>query len=209
VIRRIEQLIQDHGISAYKLCKDTGIPQTTFSAWRNRGVQPTATYLKRIADYFGVSMKWLMGDDAELEPVDPPTNQRRIPILGSIPCGVPVREITDIEGYIYYDPPRPTCAEFAALRVTGPSMEPEIRDGSIVIIRITETCDPGEIAAVSVDDEGATCKIVKPDPDGGVYLIPINPACDPMHYTAQEIREHRLRIIGTVEEVRYVPRKRA
>jgi repressor LexA len=149
-----------------------------------------------------------MGDDAELEPLDPPQDQRRIPILGAIPCGVPVREITDIEGYIYYDPPRPTAAEFVALRAKGPSMEPEIRDGSVVVIRVTESCDPGDICAVSVNGEDVTCKIVKPDADGGVWLIPINPAFDPIHYSAQEINDLPVRIIGTVEEVRYTPRKR-
>ena len=208
MFRRIEHLVQDRGITAYRLCKSIGIPQQTYSNWKRGINKPNATQLKKIADYFGVTMAYLMGDDAELEPLDPPQDQRRIPILGRVPCGVPVREITDIEGYIYYEPPRPTSAEFVALRVTGQSMEPEIRDGSVVVIRVCECCDPGDICAVSVDDEGATCKIVKPDGDGGIYLMPINSAYDPMHYTAQEIKDHRVRIIGTVEEVRYAPRKR-
>ena len=205
---RFEQLLQMSGKSRYQVSKDTGVPQSSLSSWIHGVSVPSSTNLKKIADYFGVTMAYLMGDDTELEPLDPPQDQRRIPILGRIPCGVPVREITDIEGYIYYEPSRCTSAEYVALRVTGPSMEPEIRDGSVVVIRVSETCDPGDICAVSVDDEGATCKIVKPDPDGGVYLIPINPAFDPMHYTAQEIKDHRVRIIGTVEEVRYAPRKR-
>ena len=206
--KRFEQLLQTSGKTRYQVAKDTGIDQATLSKWKKGLITPSATNLKKISDYFDVSLMWLMGDDAELEPLDPPQDQRRIPILGRVPCGVPVREITDIEGYIYYEPPRPTSAEFVALRVTGQSMEPEIRDGSVVVIRVCESCDPGDICAVSVDDEGATCKIVKPDGDGGIYLMPINPAYDPMHYTAQEIKDHRVRIIGTVEEVRYAPRKR-
>lgn len=208
MIRRIEQLLQTNGITAYKLCKDIGIPQQTFSNWKLGKSKPSASNLKKIADYFGVSLSWLMGDDATLTPVDPPENQRRIPILGRIPGGAPIAAITDIEGYIYYDPPRPTSAEFVALRVDGPSMEPEIRDGSIVIIRVSETCDPGDICAVSVNGDEATCKVVKPDREGGVYLMPINPAFDPMHYTARDIDDLPVRIIGVVEEVRYVPRKR-
>lgn len=203
-----EHLIQSLGLTSYKIAKETGIDQTVFSRWKKGRTTPSATHLKKIADYLGVTISYLMGDDATLTPVDPPRNQRRIPILGRIPCGVPVREITDIEGYIYYDPPRPTSAEFVALRVDGPSMEPEIREGSIVVIRISETCDPGDICAVSVNGDQATCKVVKPDREGGVYLMPINPAFDPLHYTAQEVRDLPVRIIGTVEEVRYIPRIR-
>ena len=209
MIRRIEHLLQTNSITAYKMCKDLGIPHSTYSSWKAGKAQPSASTLKKIAGYFGVSLSWLMGDDATLTPVDPPENQRRIPILGRIPGGAPIAAITDIEGYIYYDPPRPTSAEIVALRVDGPSMEPEIRDGSIVIIRVSETCDPGDICAVSVNGDEACCKIVKPDAEGGVYLIPINPAFDPMHYTAKDIRDLPVRIIGVVEEVRYVPRKRA
>lgn len=206
--RRFEQLLQMNNVTAYKVAKATGIDPTILSNWKHGKTTPSASNLKKIADYFGVSLSWLMGDDATLTPLDPPENQRRIPILGRIPGGAPIAAITDIEGYIYYDPPRPTSAEFVALRVDGPSMEPEIRDGSIVIIRVSETCDPGDICAVSVNGDEATCKVVKPDREGGVYLMPINPAFDPMHYTAQDIDDLPVRIIGVVEEVRYVPRKR-
>lgn len=206
--RRFEQLLQMNNVTAYKVAKATGIDPTILSNWKHGKTKPSASNLKKIADYFGVSLSWLMGDDATLEPLDPPQNQRRIPILGAIPCGAPIAAITDIEAYIYYEPPRPTAAEFVALRAKGSSMEPEIRDGSVVVIRISETCDPGDICAVSVNGDEACCKIVKPDSEGGVYLIPINPAFDPMHYTAKDIRDLPVRIIGVVEEVRYVPRKR-
>lgn len=206
--RRFEQLLQSQNMSVNAFARASGIPQSTLARWKSGESQMTPTRLKIIADYFGVSLSWLMGDDATLTPVDPPENQRRIPILGRIPGGAPIAAITDIEGYIYYDPPRPTSAEFVALRVDGPSMEPEIRDGSIVIIRVSETCDPGDICAVSVNGDEATCKVVKPDREGGVYLMPINPAFDPMHYTARDIDDLPVRIIGVVEEVRYVPRKR-
>lgn len=98
MIRRIEQLIQTNGITAYKMCKDLGIPHSTYSSWKSGKAQPSASTLKKIADYFGVSLSWLMGDDATLTPVDPPENQRQIPILGRIPGGAPIAAITDIEG---------------------------------------------------------------------------------------------------------------
>lgn len=56
-----EQLLQKHGVSAYKISKDTGISQVTLSNWKNGRSTPKQDKLKLIADYFGVSLNYLMG----------------------------------------------------------------------------------------------------------------------------------------------------
>jgi len=57
------QLCEKHGITSYKLCKELGISQGTISNWKNRGNNLSTTTLKKIADYFGVTMEYLMGGD--------------------------------------------------------------------------------------------------------------------------------------------------
>jgi len=59
-----EQLLQRRGITAYKVAKDTGLTQTLLSNWKNGKSIPNTQNLKKIADYFGVTVDYLMtGED--------------------------------------------------------------------------------------------------------------------------------------------------
>ena len=55
-----EQLLQSHGITAYRFCKDTGISQSTISTWKKKKNLINGDMAKTIADYFGVSVDYLM-----------------------------------------------------------------------------------------------------------------------------------------------------
>ncbi len=56
-----EQLLQQNGITSYKVSKDTGIAQSVFSSWKTGVSTPKQDKLKIIADYFGVTVDYLMG----------------------------------------------------------------------------------------------------------------------------------------------------
>lgn len=61
-----EHLLQSFGVSAYKFCKDTGIPQSTISTWKKKRNLINGEMAKKIADYFGVSVDYLMtGEEKE------------------------------------------------------------------------------------------------------------------------------------------------
>ena len=55
-----EQLLQKHGVSPYKVSKDTGVTQTSLSNWKTGKSTPTTKTLQRLADYFGVTLDYLM-----------------------------------------------------------------------------------------------------------------------------------------------------
>lgn len=55
-----EQLLQKYGVSTYKVSKDTKISQTIFSNWKTGRSIPKQDKLQKIADYFGVSVDYLM-----------------------------------------------------------------------------------------------------------------------------------------------------
>ena len=55
-----EQLLQKYGITAYKVSKDTGITQSTLSDWKRGRSTPKTDNMKKIADYFGVSVEYHM-----------------------------------------------------------------------------------------------------------------------------------------------------
>ena len=59
-----EQLLQLKGITAYKVSKETGISQASLSDWKSGKVkQPSIDKLQKIADYFGVTVDYLLGND--------------------------------------------------------------------------------------------------------------------------------------------------
>lgn len=55
-----EQLLQKYGVSTYKVSKATGIAQSVFSSWKSGISTPKQEKMQKIADYFGVSIEYLM-----------------------------------------------------------------------------------------------------------------------------------------------------
>ena len=65
------QLCKSKGITTYKVCKDLGISQGTISNWKNRGNNLSTAILKKIADYFEVSIEYLInGEDVKWNHVE-------------------------------------------------------------------------------------------------------------------------------------------
>lgn len=58
-----EQLLQKYGYTVYKVSKDTGIPQTTLYSWKKNNSKLAGDTAKILANYFGVSIDYLMGED--------------------------------------------------------------------------------------------------------------------------------------------------
>lgn len=61
-----EKLLQKHGVSAYRVSKDLGIAQSVLSSWKNGISTPKQDKMQKIADYFNVSVDYLMtGEERE------------------------------------------------------------------------------------------------------------------------------------------------
>lgn len=54
------KLIQERGITPYKVSKDTGVSQSTLSDWKRGVSTPKQDKLQKIADYLGVSIDYLI-----------------------------------------------------------------------------------------------------------------------------------------------------
>ena len=59
---RFEQLLRERGVTAYRVSKDTGITNSMFSEWKSGKQKPGIPRLQKVADYFGVSLDWLLGN---------------------------------------------------------------------------------------------------------------------------------------------------
>lgn len=55
-----ELLCQKNGVTPYRVCKETGLTTATISNWKAGRYVPKADKMQKIADYFGVSIEYLM-----------------------------------------------------------------------------------------------------------------------------------------------------
>ena len=55
-----EHLLQKFGVTTAEVCKATGIGQSTMSSWKSRRNMISCKNAQLIADYFGVSVDYLM-----------------------------------------------------------------------------------------------------------------------------------------------------
>ncbi len=69
-------LLQKYGVTSYKVAKETGISQTTFSNWKSGRSTPKADALQKIADYFGVTIDYLMTGIEEPPEKESPLTKR-------------------------------------------------------------------------------------------------------------------------------------
>ena len=65
-----EQLLKNNNVTAYKVTKETGVTQSTLSDWKRGRSTPKSDNMKKIADYFGVTVDYLMTGKKELEKND-------------------------------------------------------------------------------------------------------------------------------------------
>ncbi len=59
------KLLQKYGVTPYKVSKETGVSQSTLSDWKRGISTPKPDKLQKIADYFGVSLTYLLTGNME------------------------------------------------------------------------------------------------------------------------------------------------
>lgn len=60
-----ERLLQKHDLSAYKVSKATGVTQSTLSDWKRGRSTPKTDTMQKLADFFGVSVDYMMGRESD------------------------------------------------------------------------------------------------------------------------------------------------
>ena len=198
-MNRIKELRKSLGIKQIELCKKLGITQGALSGWENEKFEPDINSIKIMANIFGVSVDYLLGNTSK------PTPNRtgiQVPVLGCVAAGIPIEAIEEIIDYEELDPKEfnPNY-EYFGLKIKGDSMTPRIQHNDVVIVRCQPDVDSGDIAIVCINGQDATCKQIKKH-ENGISLIPFNPAYDVTFYTTTEIESLPVTIIGKVVELR-------
>ena len=194
--KNLIELRQQRNLTHRNLALKLGISNATISRAEKGSVIPDTDTVGKIADFFGVTVDYLLGNISEMKGI-------KIPVLGSIPAGIPLEAITDILDYEEIPEKMAKSGEYFALKVKGDSMAPKILNGDIVIIRKQEDAESGNVCVVMINGYDATLKEIKKD-TAGIWVLPYNPNSDfkPTFYSKKEIEELPVRIIGVAVEIR-------
>lgn len=197
---RLRQAMGKAEMNATELSEKTGISKSTISRYLSGGYIAKQRNLLKLSLALHVEPKFLFPDAAQ--ELDENLKVYRIPVVGKVVAGTPIDAIENITDYIRVTNPAATDGSYYALHVTGASMEPEMREGDLVIVHKQDYFDSGDICIVLVNGNEATVKkVIKSDQ--GITLIGFNATVYPPHfYNARQVEELPVRVIGKVKQVR-------
>ena len=196
---RLRTLRKERGDSLRTLSERCGISKSAIEMYESGKRKPKHEALEALADAFGVSISYLIGDtdEANAVPSAPlqesdtlpknlrPVTRKRFPMLGEIACGEPLFVSEEHESYV--DAGTEIDADFC-LTVKGDSMiGARIHDGDVVFIRRQPIVENGEIAAVVIDDEATLKRWYYYPNDRKLVLTPENPAFAPLVFVGAEL----------------------
>ena len=199
----LRKLRKDKGLSMKELGVIVGVAESTISLYENNKRQPDNATLGRLADFFGVSVDYLLGRD---ETKNPPN-------------------VYDVDGIVVYEEIGTICAgfngsinetltgdkvdiplsmisgghkdDYFVLRVQGNSMYPRLLEGDRILCKRCSSVDSGSFAVVLYDGECATVKKVNyVNGENWLELIPINPEYATKRIEGTELEQ--CRILGKV-----------
>ena len=195
-MERLKQLRNKAGLTQTEMCSMFGVAQNTYSQWETDKREPDFKTLSRIADYFQVSVDYLLGRDAPSESAGTvpgliAIRKQKIPVLGEIACGKPI--FADEDREVYVSVSEDLVCDYALI-AKGDSMLPRIHDGDLVFIREMPVVENGRIAAVLIEDEATLKRVFFYPEKQKLMLVSDNPAWEPFLYVGEELGT--VRILG-------------
>lgn len=195
---RIFALRKSRGLSQNELATKTGVTRVSVGKWESGLNQPKGRYLNDLAVALGVSVDWLLTGKEDgvsggvTEPpfpgysnVDPAVIPQagRVPILSYVQAGnwrEMCEQASAADGSLEYTTAAASVSGCAfALWVRGNSMEPEFREGELLIIDPEAAPSAGDYVIAKNGHEEATFKKYRsrgeyPDGRPRFELVPLN-----------------------------------
>ena len=143
-VNNLRYYMKIRGIEQNDIVNALDITASTVSDWVNGKKYPRVDSMQKLADYLGVVLSDLTSDSN-----DKTVKSVRMPVLGTIPAGIPIEAIEDIIDWEEI-PIEMTKGgkEYFALQIRGDSMYPRYEDEDVVIFRKQDTCENGQDCAV-------------------------------------------------------------
>lgn len=218
----IMRLCDSRGIKKTALEKELGWGRGSIGKMKNAKNNPSSDRLQVVADYFNVPLSEFteqphkmfdltLHERSDTFNVDVfAGNQgikitKRIPILGDVAAGVPITSVEHIIGWEEISGEKALSGEYFALKIKGESMESRFKDGDTVIVRQQPDAESEDVVIALIgsgEDCETACKRLRKYPDGSIALLSDNPAYQPLYFSAQEVFERPVTILGKVVELR-------
>ena len=193
-------------VSPSAVCLELGFSKTMATNWKN-GSQPRDTTMRKIADYFGVTVEYLIGSEKE-QPIQSGStsetvvldhhNMRMVPLFETVSAGFGAYASDDIQDYmpVYFSNPS-EADHTICIKVRGNSMSPKIEDGDIIQVHKQDAVDNGSVAVVLLEDEGLVKKVFYGT--GWIELQSFNPTYATRRF--EGVDASRIRVVGLVTQV--------
>ena len=196
------KLCNEKGVKPSPMLESIGIQKTAATNWKNRRSRPTHANLQKIADYFGVTVEYLRGENENKKTPLPniTDDYTTFAVIGEVAAGYDSIAIEDWEGETV-DIPNSwlkgrNSEEFFVLKVKGDSMYPTYQEGDKVLVLKQSTLNySGQVGVILYDDDYASLKKVEfKMGEDWLKMVPINPT-HPVKKVLGEALEH-CRILG-------------
>lgn len=199
-IPKLFELMIEKNITSAKLSADTGISAGNISDWKSGRSKPSPEKLLILSEYFEVTTDYLLGKSPvrhggmEIQPISD-GSYIHVPVIGVVAAGYQALADTDIIGYELVSADILNDGfEYAWLKVKGDSMYPLIMDGDLVLVRLQNEIDSGDLAVVIVDEEDGVIKRVQYSTNKVTLISENSENYPPRIFERNEI--NRLRIWG-------------
>ena len=183
------------GLTQDELGQRLGLQKSAIAKYENGRVENIKrSIIQKMADVLQCSPAYLMGWDAK----DTKNSFTQIPIYASVSAGPGCFAEGNIEGYTSIPEDMARNGDFFGLRVRGSSMDPEIKDQDVVVVRKTNVAESGDtVVAIVNGDSGFVKRLVKYAE--GISLVSINATeYPPMIFTVKQIESLPVTIQGVV-----------
>lgn len=194
---RLKNLRKNKKLTQTDVASYLGLTTSAIYKYEIGKAEPNSETLQNYSKLFNVSLDYLLTGKE-----DKKINLGiKIPVLGTIPAGIPIEAVEEILDYEEIPQEWTTQGEYFGLKVKGNSMEPRIMNGDVVICRKQDNAESGDVCVIMVNGNDATLKQIKKDPNG-IWLVPFNSNYSPMFYSKEQISTLPVRIIGKIIELR-------
>ena len=194
---KLTYLRKNANYSQDQLAKRLNTSRSSIAMFESNARIPTTSTLSRYADLFNVSIDYLLGNETSTN-----SDKYEVPVYRAVSCGNPFIADEDIIDYEEINPKLKSQGDHFGLRLKGQSMEPNFKEGDIVIVRKQSSVDSGDIAIVRMNGDEATMKIVERSPEGITLIATNTNVFLPKFYSNEDIENVPVEIIGKVIEQR-------
>ena len=205
VLDKIALLLQKSNQTQKNLTDYLGISNNVFTDWKSGRNKSYTKHLPKIAEFFGVSVDYLLGRENPGKKSIPdniqPVEVVRYPVIGRITAGYTGLAVEEYTGD-FIDVPSDimrghTKKDFFVLEVQGDSMSPKLLNGDRVLVKRCDSVDSGTIVVFLYNGIESTVKRVRyVAGEDWLELVPDNPDYPVKRVEGPDLE--RCRVLGKI-----------